>query len=321
MTTAPPSTVGIVGLGVMGGAMATHLLRAGYTVVGYDVDPARMDAHVRRGGVAATSCVDVADRADVAITSLPSVAALEQAVGDDGGLAGTRNEGLVVAETSTLPLEAKERARRTLAECDVTLLDCPMSGTGAQAQTGDLSVYASGDEEALARAAPVLDAFTRSRHDVGPFGTGTKLKLIANHLVAIHNVATAEALLLAKRSGLDPELVLRTITDGAGTSRMLEVRGPIMAAGDYDVPGMRVALFQKDIEIISQFARAHTSPVPLLAATAQLYTAALAQGRANQDAACVLGVLERLAGAEPSTPEPTLESATTPPPTRNEGQG
>lgn len=288
----------MIGLGVMGGAIAGHLVRAGFTVVGYDVKPDRVAEHAARGGAVAASCLEVADRAEVVVTALPSVAALEQAINDDGGLAGTRHQGLVVAECSTLPLDAKERARRVLAEVDVTLLDCPLSGTGAQAMTGDLSVYASGDAEALARAAPVLDAFTRSRHDVGEFGTGTKLKLIANHLVAVHNAAAAEALLLARRSGLDLELVLRAVGDGAGSSRMLQIRGPLMAAGDYDAPGMRVALFQKDIDIITAFARTHTSPVPLLATTGQLYTAALAQGRGDQDAACLMGVLERLAGED-----------------------
>jgi putative dehydrogenase len=300
----PPTIVGVVGLGVMGGAMASHLLRAGYTVLGYDTDPARLAEHTARGGVAAASCEEVADRAEVVLTSLPSVAALEQVAGKDSGLAGADHPGLVAAETSTLPLEAKERARQALAARGVTLLDCPLSGTGAQAQTGDLSVYASGEPQALAYAAPVLDAFTRSRYDVGPFGTGMKLKVIANHLVAIHNVAAAEAMLLAKRSGLDPELVLRTITDGAGTSRMLEIRGPVMAAGDYSVPGMRVELFAKDIDIISAFARAHASPTPLLAVTGQLYTAALAQGRSDQEAACVLAVLEQLTSQPDDGPRP-----------------
>jgi putative dehydrogenase len=289
-----PVEVGFVGLGVMGSAMSGHLLGAGFPVVGFDVDDVRLREHRERGGLIGTSAAEVAGRSDVVVTSLPSTSAFEDVV--DGILDGA-GSGLIVVETSTLPLEIKQAARHRLGERGVTLLDCPLSGTGAQARDKDLVVFVSGDEPAAKeRIKAVLDGFARAHHDVGEFGNGTKMKIVANLLVAVHNVAAAEALLLARRAGLDPDLTLRAVADGAGSSRMLEIRGPMMISGDYDEATMRVEVFRKDLDIITSFARSLHSPAPLLAASTAFYDAALAQGRADQDTACVFAVLERLAG-------------------------
>jgi L-threonate 2-dehydrogenase len=171
-----------------------------------------------------------------------------------------------------------------------------MSGTGQQARDGDLVAYLSGDDEAKEKAKPVLAAFTRAQYDLGPFGRGTAMKLVANLLVAVHNAAAAEALLLAQRAGLDLADVLAAVGDGAGGSRMLQVRGPLMAAGRYSPATATVATMQKDNALIAAFADSVASPTPLFAATAVLYQAAVAQDRLQEDTACVFGVLQRLAG-------------------------
>jgi 3-hydroxyisobutyrate dehydrogenase-like beta-hydroxyacid dehydrogenase len=275
--------VGFVGLGVMGSAMSGHLLEAGFAVVGYDIDPRRLAEHRERGGVAASSVGEVCRRCDLVVTSLPSEAAFTEVVRDLTG-------DVTVVETSTLSLEAKLAARQLLGP---RLLDCPLSGTGAQARDKDLVVYVSGDDaEAKQRLGVVLDAFARSWHDVGEFGNGTRMKIVANHLVTIHNLASAEALLLARRAGLDPERALRALADGAGTSRMLEVRGPAMIAGEYEPAAMRVQLFGKDLDIIAAFAQAVGSPTPLFSASTPYYDTALAQGRGQQDTACLFEVLD-----------------------------
>jgi L-threonate 2-dehydrogenase len=283
--------VGFVGLGVMGSAMSGHLLAAGFGVVGYDVDPRRLTEHRERGGLAASSVREVCQRCDLVVTSLPSEAAFAEVVGD-------LTAEVKVVETSTLSLEAKLAARRRLGP---RLLDCPLSGTGAQAREKDLVFFVSGDDaEAKRRVGAVLDAFARSRHDLGEFGNGTRMKIVANLLVTIHNLASAEALLLARRAGLDPELALRVLADGAGGSRMLEVRGPAMVAGEYEPAAMRVELFGKDLDIIAAFARAVGSPTPLFSASTPFYDAALAQGRGQQDTACLYAVLDT---AEPRSAE------------------
>ena len=183
------------------------------------------------------------------------------------------------------------------------MLDCPLSGTGAQAQRKDLVAYLSGDAAAKARARPVLAAMTRQVYDVGAFGNGMKLKIVANLLVTVHNLAAAEALVLAEQAGLDLAMVLTAIGDGAGTSRMFEVRGPAMAARDYAQPGIRAQVYDKDIGIIAAFAAELRSPTPLFSLAAAFYQAALAQGHGDDDTSSVHAVLRQLApGGEPSAP-------------------
>jgi putative dehydrogenase len=213
-------TVGVIGLGIMGSAMSASLIRAGFTVIGYDILEARRREHRKAGGTVARSCRDLARRADVIVTSLPSSDALLDVA---EVLAKPARRDQIIVETSTLPIPVKEAARHRLGASGVTLLDCPLSGTGAQARAKDLVVYASGDRKAYTRVAPVLDGFARAHYYVGTFGAGSKMKFVANLLVAIHNVAAAEALVLAKKSGLDPALVLKVVAAGAGNSRMLEV--------------------------------------------------------------------------------------------------
>ncbi len=292
--------VGFIGLGTMGSAMSSHLLRAGYAVTGYDIDPSRLEEHVERGGHRAASPAEVVTDAEIVVTSLPSAAALSDVLRGDQGLASQPKAGLLIIETSTLPAEVKEEARRFLAGHGKTLLDCPISGTGAQARRRDIVAYLSGDEDAKARAEPVLSAMTRNWHDVGPFGNGMRMKIVANLLVAVHNLAAAEALVLAEKAGLDLPMVLRAVSDGAGSSRMFELRGPLMARGNYSEPGMRTRVFAKDIEIIEACAAGLRSPTPLFSLASTFYRAALAQGRGRDDTACVHAVLRQLAtGDEP----------------------
>jgi len=283
----------MIGLGIMGSAMASNLLRAGFCVVGYDVLPAARRAFARAGGVAARSGAEVARRVPIVVTSLPSVAALEAVASE---LARAPHRGLIVVETSTLPLAAKEAARSVLARKAITLLDCPLSGTGAQARTKDLNVYASGPRAACNACKEVFEGFSRAHYYLGPFGTGIKMKFIANLLVAIHNVAAAEALVLAKKAGLDPALTLKVVSDGAGSSRMLQVRGPMMVADDYREATMKVEVWQKDMHLIADFATQLECPTPLFATCAPLYTAAMAAGYAKQDSGSVGAVLGEMAG-------------------------
>ena len=160
----------------------------------------------------------MAKKCDIIVTSLPSSDALLDTAAE---LAKSSRANQIVIETSTLPIPVKEEARKRLAARGTILLDCTLSGTGAQARVKDLVVYASGDRKSYRRIAPVLDGFARAHYYVGAFGAGCKVKFVANLLVAIHNVAAAEAMVLAMKSGLDPAMVLKVVADGAGGSRML----------------------------------------------------------------------------------------------------
>jgi 3-hydroxyisobutyrate dehydrogenase-like beta-hydroxyacid dehydrogenase len=270
--------------------MAANLLRAGSTVVGYDPLAACRRRHRKAGGIVATSSAEVARSANVVITSLPSEKALLQVAGEIAKAGQIRR---IVVETSTLPIPTKQKARRILAAAGVTLLDCPLSGTGAQARTGDLAVYGSGQRAAFKKATPFLKGFSRSRYYLGAFGNGSKMKFAANLLVAIHNVSAAEAVVLARRSGLNPALAVKVLGDGAGSSRMLQVRGPMMARRAYRDATMKVEVWQKDMRIIGDFVKQLGSPAPLFSATKAVYNAAMAQGHARHDTAAVCAVLEK----------------------------
>jgi 3-hydroxyisobutyrate dehydrogenase-like beta-hydroxyacid dehydrogenase len=258
-----------------------------------------MDALARAGGTPTASPAEAVAGAPMAITSLPSVAALQEVVGGESGLAGAGPDGLILIETSTLPVAAKAEAAAALGRVGAVVLDCPLSGTASQMRARDIAVYASGDPAALERSHDVLAAFSRVQHEVGAFGNGMRMKLIANHLVAVHHTAAAEALLLARRAGLDPALALQALSDGAGNSRMLEIRGPMMVEGDFSHANIALEIFQKDIDLISDLARAARCPLPLFSAAAQLHLAAMAQGRLAEDPACVFAVLEGMT-AQPS---------------------
>ena len=297
--------VGFVGLGIIGSAFSKHLLAAGFDVCGYDTDAARQKLLRSRGGRPLGSAAAVAADADVAITALASYAAYEAAYFGAGGIAEGGARGLIVADVSTMPLEQKTDARERLARHGIRMLDCPISGTGAQAEMKDVAVYASGPRDDVHKAWPVLEGFARKVWLVGEFGAGSKLKYVANHLVTIHNVAAAEALTLGLKSGLEPGLMLEALSSGAGTSRMLEVRGPLMIADDYDSPTMKCDVYQKDIDIIGDFATRLRCPTPLFDASRGLYSAALAQGRDKQDTAAVCAVLKQMAGLAPSAPSAT----------------
>ena len=287
--------VGVVGLGIMGSAIARNIAELGTKVVGFDINVAVTDGLRTAGIEILPSAAEIAGRADIVLLSLPSVAALDAAVED---LSRGARKSLIVAELSTLPIAAKERARDALAIAGAILLDCPLSGTGAQARTRDLIVYVSGDEAAFARCVPVFEKFAKGSHFLGAFGNGMKMKFVANLLVAIHNVAAAEALVMAEQCGLDPALAYRVISSGgAATSRMFEVRGPMMVAGNYEPATMKIDVWQKDLTLIAEFAAATGSPTPLFSATLPLYAAALAQGMALKDTAAVHAVLEGMAAA------------------------
>jgi 3-hydroxyisobutyrate dehydrogenase-like beta-hydroxyacid dehydrogenase len=298
----PERRIGVIGLGNMGGALAASLLRAGFSTWGFDIDRTRLAQFEAAGGQPTDSPSEVAASCDVLIASLPSVRALEEVIGGDGGLLTSGRRDLTVIEASTLPLEAKEAARASLGSISSSLLDCPVSGTAAQAQVGDLVVFASGDRAVVDVVAWVFDAVGRSWHYVGEFGVGSKMKYIANLLIAVHNLAAAEALVLAKKAGLDADLVHAVISDSAATSRMFEVSGRIMVDGAYDDGEAKVEILHKDLQIIRSFAAEARSPSPLLAVTTEFYTAAMALGMHSMEDAAVSVLLERLAGLDDLEP-------------------
>lgn len=303
----PIQAVGMLGLGIMGSAMAGNLMKAGFSVLGYDPSAPARKAFRAAGGTVCKDAQDVGRRAQVIITALPGPAAL---MASAQALAQSAPRGLLVVETSTLDIADKEAARRVLAAKGVVLLDCTLSGTGAQAVRKDLTVYASGPAAAIKRLQPVFEGFSKSQFNLGAFGNGMRMKLMANLLVAIHNVATAEALLLGKRWGIRPSDAVKVLADGAGGSRMLQVRGPCMEDAGWEVATMKVEVWQKDMMLIGAALREAGVPAPLFAATVPVYDAAMGMGHAKHDTAAVFDVLERMStAAVPKAPKAPRQPA------------
>ena len=284
--------IGVVGLGVMGSAMASNLLAAGHDVLGFDLDPGKVAAFAEGGGTAADSTGSLAAGADLVVLSLPTISALAD-VADE--IAANARDGLTCLEAGTFPLEAKLAARQVLSAAGVDLLDTPLSGTGLQAADATLVVFASGSRDGYDRARPVFDAIGRSTHYLGEFGNGSKMKYIANLLVAVHGLAAAEAHALGIAAGLDPALVQEVMEDGVGSSKIFEIRGPMMVADDYPAAA-RLDILLKDAGIIQDFARTIGAPTPLLDAALPVYRESSEAGLGDLDAAALCRHLEELAG-------------------------
>ena len=294
-------TIGIIGLGIMGSAMALELLKNGYPVTGFDVVPAACKRLKAAGGQALKSAAAVADASDILIIALATSDALRATV-DQLLTAQPKAAGqtMVVIETSTLPIEDKNHVFKALKRVGMTVLDCPISGTAVRMKERAWTVFASGSKPAFQRVEAILRVFTDNVPFVGAFGNGTKMKFAANHLVAIYNVAYAESVNLARKMGLDPQAVLDLFGNspviGTGVMRL---RMPFMIQRRYSPPTMKVEVWQKDMQVIGDMAKSVHCPTPLFNASAAIYTAAMAQGLAQEDTASTSEVLAGMAGINP----------------------
>jgi 3-hydroxyisobutyrate dehydrogenase/glyoxylate/succinic semialdehyde reductase len=290
MNTTAGKTVGIIGLGIMGGAIGRNLTERGWHVIGFDIDAGRRSELAQDGVDIATDIASVARGAEIILTSLPSPAA---ALAVAREIAGSGQAQRIVVELSTLTIADKLGFEAILKAAGHIALDCPLSGTGAQAKTRDLVVYASGDSAVIARCMALFADFARQSADLGAFGNGSRMKFVANHLVAIHNVATAEAMVLAERAGLDPRMVVDMVGPGAGGSRMFQMRAPMMVERSYEPATMKISTWKKDMAIIAEFAAGVGCETPLFTLTQPVYAEAMAMGLGDQDTAAVFEVLHK----------------------------
>ena len=297
----PVQKIGLIGLGIMGGAMAEHLLKSGFEVFGYDIEPKATKRLKGLGGKPQTSVKGVLNHADIIITSLPSGQALK-AVTQEIALELISGKGLqkILIETSTLPLQDKEACAKQLKSVGIATLDCPIIGTVSYLKERSWTIYASGPKKTYQHVLPLLREFTDDTPYLGTFGSGTKMKLAANHLVAIYNVAYAESVTFARKMGLDPRDVLQHFGNspilGTGVMRS---RMTMMVERHYSPPTMKMEIWQKDMGIIGDLAKTLNCPTPLFTASADIYTAAMAQNLALEDTAATAEVLASMAGIKP----------------------
>jgi 3-hydroxyisobutyrate dehydrogenase/glyoxylate/succinic semialdehyde reductase len=283
-------TVGIIGLGIMGGAIARNLVERGWRVIGFDVDPAKNSELAQAHVMIAAGIAQLVRDVPIIMTSLPTPAAVETVA---QAIAVSRQLPRIVVELSTLSLADKLRFEAILQNAGHIALDCPLSGTGAQAKVRDLVVYASGESQAIGQCMGLFADFAKQSADLGRYGNGSRMKFVANHLVAINNVAAAEAMLLAERAGLDPKMVVEMVGPGAGGSRMFQMRAPMMVDRVYEPATMKVSTWKKDMAIIAEFADDVGCNTPLFTLTQPVYSEAMTMGLADQDTASVFEVLKK----------------------------
>jgi 3-hydroxyisobutyrate dehydrogenase len=243
------------------------------------------------GGKAATSSAAVARTAEAVCTLLPSLASAEAAIlGEDGILSGG-NPDLTVIQMSTISPILTDRLAHEVTAKGLGFLDCPVSGTTSMVDRGDGSFIVGGERALYERWRPVLESALPRVVHVGRVGQAMTLKLVANLLVALHSVAAAEALTLARKAGLDLDVALDVLISSAATSAMLKVRGPMIVSGDFTAQ-MKLDLFMKDIHLMQEAAEAVGAPLPFTDLAERLYAAAQAAGHGSEDMAVVVRALE-----------------------------
>src|SRR3990170_3876699 len=270
------ATVGLVGLGLLGAAVASRLRAQGHEVVGYDVLPEKIQGLVTLGGRGAPSAAAVARDAEAVCTLLPSLASVEEAIlGDSGSVAGAP-AGLTVIQMSTISPALTRRLAQEVGGRGLSFLDCPVSGTSGMVARGEGMIFVGGERLLAERWRSLLEAILPRAVYVGAAGQAMALKLVANLLVALHTAAAAEALLMAERAGLDPTLALEVLAASAAGSRMLDVRGPMIVRREFP-PQMKLDLFMKDLALITEAGEQVDAPLPLTRVAQQLYGAARAR--------------------------------------------
>jgi len=283
--------IGLVGLGIIGSSIFKNIHSAGHISSGYDIDENSMRRLSNEGFRTTESIDEILENANVLITSLPSSKALNETI---DALISNKNSSIeVVIETSTLSLDCKLRNENKAKSVGIEVLDCPISGTGKQAETADIVLYASGSEEAYKKVLPVLDSFSKEAFFLGDYGNGTKVKLIANLLVSIHNVASAEAIRLGEESGLDLEKLYQVISSGAGTSKIFELRAPMMIEREYLPATMKMDVWSKDMSLIREMINDIGIDSPLFEKTDELYAQAKDHGLDHMDTASIFELLKK----------------------------
>ena len=289
-------TVGVIGLGPMGGNIAGNLLGNGFAVTGFDIRPECMEALADAGLAAAGSSAEVAQGVDILATSLPNIEALQDVM--DGVLQRPR-PGQILIECSTLTVEQKVSAHGRLEAAGMRFLDSPISGTPSMLAKMMASIYVSGDEDAYEESVPVLEGFTATNFYVGEVGNASRMKFLANYLVHVHTTAAAECMVLGQKAGLDPRMIHRVLTKGAGGSKMLDIRGAMMAASDYrEGGGTMFDVYEKDAAIITEFAASVKSPIDLYVSSRQKFNSAIALGLNHLDTSAVCKAIETAVGID-----------------------
>ncbi|MAS37317.1 MAG: 3-hydroxyisobutyrate dehydrogenase [Anaerolineaceae bacterium] len=298
MATSPNLTVGFVGLGSMGLRMARNLVRAGYMVKGYDINPQSVEAFAQAGGIAAGTVADAAQDVDVLLLVVVNARQVEDVLYGAGEAVQHLRPGSVVAVHSTVEPDYVRGLAPRLYDAGLELVDAPISGGVPGAEGGTLAIMASGHPAAFDRVRPLFDVMGKNVFVMGEeCGLGATMKVVNQLLCGVHIAAAAEAIALAAQAGIDSQNVFDVISTSAANSWMFQDRVPRMISGDYTTTSA-VDIFVKDLGIVLDTGQASHFPLPLAAAAHQLFIMASAAGHGLEHDSAVVKVYEQLTGVD-----------------------
>lgn len=299
ITTPPGSTIGVIGLGLMGSAAAARLTSAGFTVVGYDVDAAAADRLGLPADQRARSIAEIAERCDCCVVAVFNTQQVEQVLEGEQGLAASRDAGpererppLAVVCISTCDPDAISALAERLPRERIAFVEVPVSGTSQQFVRGDGLGLVAGSDADVVRVAPVLDAMVPKRHRVGKPGDGGRAKLAINLMLGVNRAALAEGLVFAERMGLDPTAFLAVARDSAAYSQIMDVKGAKMIAADF-TPHGKVNQSMKDFSLMLEQAKRLGQRLPLGETYAGLMQGCIDNGEAELDNGAVIREIRR----------------------------
>ena len=278
--------IGIVGLGVLGSAIAECFVNKKINIIGYDLSDKFYKKLNKSYFFSVSSLDELYNKCDIVLTCLPSEKSLLDVTGN------LKSEVLII-ETSTLPHECKKKALDQLKNSNCKIVDAPLSGNRLAALEGKLSAYLSGDELDKIIAKKTLDIFCQKVTDVGDFGNGIVMKLIGNILNLVHNAVSAEVLTLGTKAGLKPEVIHRAISGTFSSSGVFENRGKLMVDQDFEKEGMNFSTPMKDSKFITELSRENLVALPIYQVALQYYYSAVANGLGDKDASSVIKIIER----------------------------
>ena len=263
-------TIGSIGLGAMGGSYAKFLIEDNYTVYGVDPDTQNAEFFTSLGGVLLNNISGLIDKSDVIFLSLPTVPIFKEVI-NEIEVNGKSNESKILVDMNTISLDDKIETKNKLEKLNISMVDAPVSGTGAQAKVKDIVVMSSGDKISIDECEDIFRSFSKQNIYVGDFGNGIKFKILANLLVTVHNTVTAEALLLGQKAGLKEKMIYEVLNAGAATSVMLDKRMPLMINKNYEPATASMRIFLKDIDVITDYLKSNNLSSPTFEAAANLY--------------------------------------------------
>jgi 2-hydroxy-3-oxopropionate reductase len=286
----------------MGNAMARNLLKAGHSVVAYDIVPALLDRVVGYGAARGESCRDVAARTGIVITMLPDGPEVEQAVLGPAGVLEGAAEGSILVDMSSISPLAAQKVGAACAAKGIGFLDAPVSGGEPKAIDGTLAIMVGGDEALFQKMLPILQIMGATVNLTGGVGAGNVTKLANQIIVACNIAAMGEALVMATHAGLDPQVVYNTIRGGLAGSTVLDAKAPMLMARNFK-PGFRIRLHQKDLRNALVEAESMKMPLPLTSIVHQFLLALINQGKGDLDHAAIVTFIEEMAGTEVKSPQ------------------